>query len=84
MKTTIELPQPLFEQAKTAARAQGITLKALIESGLRMAIHPKSTPVVQAAWPDLSFHPESTQAGHLIEASQWREAANPTPWPEQR
>jgi hypothetical protein len=84
MKTTIELPELLFEQAKTAARAQGTTLKALIESGLRMAIHPKSPAVNQAAWPDLSFHPQTEQAGHLIEPSQWREAANPNAWPEQQ
>jgi hypothetical protein len=85
MKTTIELPEPLFEQAKKAARAQGITLKALIESGLRMAIHPKSAAAKQAAWPDLTFHPQAKKAGHLIEPAQWREAANPTStsWPEQ-
>jgi hypothetical protein len=84
MKTTIELPEPLFEQAKSAARSQGITLKALIESGLRMAIHPQSTPVAKAAWPDLTFHPISTQTGHLVEPGQWREAANPTAWPQQK
>jgi hypothetical protein len=84
MKTTIELPEPLFEQAKMAARAQGTTLKALIESGLRMAIHPKAQATQQTAWPDLTFHPQAAQAGHLIEPSQWREAANPSAWPEQK
>lgn len=84
MKTTIELSDVLFEQAKAAARAQGITLKALIESGLRMAIHPKSAATKQASWPDLTFHPKAALAGHLTEPSQWREAANPSDWPEQK
>lgn len=35
MKTTIELPDSLLEEAKRAARAQGTTLRALIEAGLR-------------------------------------------------
>ncbi|NJS35516.1 MAG: hypothetical protein HC765_02275 [Brachymonas sp.] len=84
MKTTIELSEALFEQAKAAARAQQTTLKALIESGLRMAIHPKATPAAQTVWPDLSFHPQAANAGHLLEPSQWREAANPSSWPAQQ
>lgn len=35
MKTTIELPDDLFLQAKRNALEQGTTLKALIEAGLR-------------------------------------------------
>jgi hypothetical protein len=78
MKTTIELSDGLFEQAKTVARAQGISLKALIEMGLRMAIHPKAQAAVAPAWQDLTFHPKPAKAGHLIEPSQWRDAANPS------
>ncbi|MGB4117950.1 MAG: hypothetical protein WBK51_15525 [Polaromonas sp.] len=77
MKTTIELSDALMDQAKSAARSQGITLKALIESGLRMALHPKNTATAQAAWPDLTFHPAADQSGSLLEASLWRDAANP-------
>jgi hypothetical protein len=78
MKTTIELSDGLLEQAKSAARAQGMSLKALIEMGLRMAIHPKAQAVAAPAWQDLTFHPKPVKAGHLIEPSQWREAANPS------
>ena len=84
MKTTIELPEPLMSQAKAAARAQGLTLKALIEAGLRMAIHPMNPTTKQAAWSDLTFHPQADEAGHLIEPSRWREAANPASWSEQK
>ena len=77
MKTTIELSDVLMNQAKSAARLQGITLRALIESGLRMAIHPKNAAVTQVAWPDLTFHPSADQSGSLMEPSQWRDAVNP-------
>lgn len=77
MKTTIELSDVLMDQAKSAARSQGITLKALIESGLRMALHPKKAAASQSAWLDLTFHPSADQSGSLIDASQWRDAANP-------
>ena len=77
MKTTIELSDVLMDQAKSAARLQGITLRALIESGLRMAIHPKNAAATQVAWPDLTFHPSADQYGSLMEPSQWRDAVNP-------
>ena len=38
MKTTIEIPDPLFESAKAAAAREGIPLKALIERGLRSVL----------------------------------------------
>jgi hypothetical protein len=81
MKTTIELSDLLFDQAKAVARERGVTLKTLVETGLRMAIHPKSLASNKVAWPDLTFHPQADQAGHLTDASQWREAANPHGWP---
>jgi hypothetical protein len=35
MKTTIELPDALLEEAKCRARERGVTLKAIIEDALR-------------------------------------------------
>lgn len=35
MKTTIELPDNLVKQARQAARAEGATLRALVEEGLQ-------------------------------------------------
>lgn len=38
MKTTIDIADPLFEQAKREAARRGITLRALVEQGLRQAL----------------------------------------------
>jgi len=38
LKTTIEISDQLSESAKACARENGITLRSLIEQGLRMAI----------------------------------------------
>lgn len=35
MKTTIEIPDPLLDAARTLARREGTTIKAVIERGLR-------------------------------------------------
>ena len=44
MKTTIELPEALFNKAKKHALKHGTTLKALIEQGLHQVLAQKSTP----------------------------------------
>jgi len=38
MKTSVEIPDSLFEQAKRLARRERTTMKALIEEGLRRLI----------------------------------------------
>jgi hypothetical protein len=38
MKTTVDLPDPLLEEAKEVAAREGITLRALIETGLRAVL----------------------------------------------
>jgi hypothetical protein len=44
MKTTIELSDALFEEAKSAARARGVTLRSLVEQGLRWAVLESRQP----------------------------------------
>jgi hypothetical protein len=45
MKTTVEISDPLLEQAKELASEQGLTLRNLIENGFRSVIasHASST-----------------------------------------
>jgi hypothetical protein len=38
MKTTIDLPDDLFQEVQQVARAEGTTMKSLMEEGLRAVI----------------------------------------------
>ncbi len=38
MKTTVQIPDSLFEEARKLAHEQGITLKVLVEEGLRRIV----------------------------------------------
>jgi hypothetical protein len=73
MKTTVELPDAIYRQAKAQAALRGRKLKDLIEEGLRLvldatppaATHPSladlmqpSGGVVESSIPDLASNPE--------------------------
>lgn len=49
MKTTIEIPEPLFRQAKAKAAMEGLTLRDLFVRGLQLAVQSPSTPTKQRA-----------------------------------
>ncbi len=71
MRTTLDLPDPLFKEVKTRAVQQGVTLKellaGLIEAGLRSPTVPKNAanpagkrrplPVGIPRIPDTPLHP---------------------------
>jgi hypothetical protein len=44
MKTTLDLADALFIQAKAMAQAQNTTLRALVEEGLRTVLETRSAP----------------------------------------
>jgi hypothetical protein len=51
MKTTVELPDTLYRQAKAEAALRGRKLKDLVEEGLRLVLE---TPPATARHPDLA------------------------------
>jgi hypothetical protein len=51
MKTTIELPDMLIEQARRVAQREGATLRALVEEGLQRSLEARR----QAARRQLDF-----------------------------
>jgi hypothetical protein len=54
MKTTLELPDALLIEAKSAAARRRTTLRALMESALRRELFPTSTPSMDT--PDFIKH----------------------------
>lgn len=62
MKTTIDIADPVFEQAKVLAARRGTTLKALVERGLRQVIaeQARTSPFVLRK---ASFRGSGLQAG---------------------
>lgn len=44
MKTTIEISEPLLNQARRMATQQGTTLRALVEEGLRKVVAEQRRP----------------------------------------
>lgn len=55
MKTTIEISDALLTEAKQLAARDGITLRALIESGLRHEVRERSGRTVRFKLRDASF-----------------------------
>jgi hypothetical protein len=53
MKTTVEIAEDLFARSRDVAQREGITLRALIEEGLRTALAMRERKA-SYRWPDLS------------------------------
>ena len=58
MKTTVELPEPLYRQAKAEAALRGRKLRDLVEEGLRRVL---DSPADTAKRPDLAGLMESAR-----------------------
>jgi len=85
MKTTIELPDDLILRAKRRALRDSTTLKALLESGLRMVLSEKRAtraapyefPVIRDA---LKAGPDSDDINALVEDVVNKDTAIPAKW----
>lgn len=60
MKTTVEISDALAEEAKTAARRDKTTLRALIEAGLRQILRERRSGA-RFRLRDASFHGKGLQ-----------------------
>jgi hypothetical protein len=68
MKTTIDIPAPLLEQAKLIAAQEGTSLRRLVEEGLRLVIEgrgERSGFTLRSA----SFKGEGVQPG--VDPQRW-------------
>lgn len=67
MKTTVDLPDALLDAARRAAREDGTTLRALLETGLRHVLAQRERPerfvLRDASFTGEGLRPEFESAG---------------------
>jgi len=68
MKTTIEIAQPILEDAKDLAKREGVTLRLLVEEGLRSVLSSRQSRK-RFQLKDAGFKGKGLQAG--VEAGSW-------------
>lgn len=68
MKTTIDIAEPLLEQAKSVAADEGTTLRRLVEEGLRLALERRAEGP-HFLLRDASFEGGGVQPG--VDLTQW-------------
>lgn len=73
MRTTIDLPDRLFKEAKSAAAQRGMTLRDVIEEALRRQLQTDARPVPVAAGAGLEV-----KNGMLVIKRKGRSVINPT------
>ena len=73
MKTTIEISDALFEEAKARAARDKTTLRALVEEGLRRMLAKDPAAKSGYVMPDRSFRGDGLQPGITGEWEQIRD-----------
>lgn len=61
MKTTLDIADGLFAQAKQTAQRDGVTLRALVEDGLRLALAARQSPAKPFKLKDCSVGSKGTR-----------------------
>ena len=74
MRTTIDLPDPLFKEAKAAAALQGVSLRDVVEEALRRQHQPHSRRAQAAPRGRLR-----SKNGFLVLQRKGKHVINPTP-----
>jgi len=74
MRTTIDLPDPLFKEAKSAAALRGVTLRDIVEEALRRQLQPHANRQPAAARGRLQ-----SKNGFLVLKCKGKHVINPTP-----
>ncbi len=69
MKTTVEISDPLFREAKRYAAKHDLTFREVVEAGLRQAISPVTKPKKPFKLKDASFK----GGGGMLRAFTWDE-----------
>ena len=69
MKTTVDISDQLFDRARRLAAQQGITMRALIEAGLRAVLDARRAAPARFALRDVSFKGDGLAAG--VELDNW-------------
>lgn len=69
MKTTVDIADPLFDEAKRVAARDHTTLRALIEEGLRQIVNERKEPH-SFRLEDASFRGDGLQPG--VEEGSWK------------
>ena len=69
MKTTIDVSDALFREARRLAQERGTTLRAVVESGLRREIEAGRAPKKRFRLRDASIRGQGLQPG--IDLSNW-------------
>ncbi|MDA0767375.1 MAG: hypothetical protein O3A87_09255 [Verrucomicrobia bacterium] len=75
MRTTIDLPDALYREAKATAASRGLKLKDFFTAALRAALHPTSTPT-QAGMSPEEIH-RQRMAEHFLRMDEARTQQEP-------
>jgi hypothetical protein len=72
MKTTVEIADSLFEEAKACAESRGVPFRHLVEEGLRTVVQRQQKPPGRFRLRDRSFGP--TGVGRKVSWAEMRAA----------
>jgi hypothetical protein len=62
VKTTIDIPDSLFQEAKACAEARGVPFRQIVEDGLRSIVHNAHAPRKRFRLRDGAFGGKSRQS----------------------